>query len=956
MTAPTSPTKDQDRPDPVRQPSLITREVLEGYLNCKYKGHLKLKGEQGTKSDYEAMMSEWRIEHKRRACDKLALHYREGEILREVEVSVAVLRKGVPLILDPFVRDDTLSLRWDGLKRIEGPSRLGSFHYIPILFNEGEKIRREQRWLLELCGLIIGDIQEKQPAHGIVILGDRLTAAKIELKAGPRQARRYLEEIKKLVEVGSPPDFLLNDHCQICEYRERCHLQAVKEDNLSLLRGMGEKTIKKLKRRGITTITQLSSTYRPRKKYGKDRAHCPPHSFALQAMAVREKKVFILGAPELPNAQVTIFFDVEGDPERKFDYLIGVLIEKNGTEERYSLWADSPDQEEKIVEQFLEIVERYENPRLFSYGSYEAAFLRRMRQPSRKERIDRVLDRTTNALSVIYSNVYFPVYSNGLKEVGGRLGCRWTGDNASGLQSIVWRRSWEVNRDEGLKRMLEVYNMEDCVALRDVVRFINGITVGNKSENDAEGSSGTVLDYARVEEKGNEFSRREWCKANFSLPDFNYINMLSYFDYQREKVFIRTSPVLKRSRLRKRKKRRTRPHVEEQVMLRSESCPYCGGNDLREKHDGRLARLVMDLKVSRKGIRRRWIEVVSYRYLCLGCRRSFVPPDYFRVDRHSHSLKSWAMYEHVAHRASFLALQESIKDSFGMRVYAPTIHMFQFLLADYYKETLRLITKRIVTGKLIHADETEVYVKGLGKVYVWVFTSLEEVVYLYRPNREGDFLHDLLSGFEGVLVSDFYAAYDSLPCKQQKCLIHLIRDFNHDILGNPFDEDLKSLAADFGILLRKVVTTIDRHGLKCKHLGCHKKEVNLFFEAICNREYRSEVARGYQKRLEKYREKLFTFIDHDGVPWNNNNAEHAIKKFAHYREIADGVVSERCLRDYLALLSIHQTCAYRGISFLRFLLSQERDIDAFSGRGHKPGKVEPFDLYPEGFVPSNRKR
>ncbi|MGB0066692.1 MAG: hypothetical protein WBQ11_01495, partial [Isosphaeraceae bacterium] len=42
----------------------------------------------------------------------------------------------------------------------------------------------------------------------------------------------------------------------------------------------------------------------------------------------REKKVFILGAPELPNAQVRIFFDVEGDPERKFDYLIGVLIEK----------------------------------------------------------------------------------------------------------------------------------------------------------------------------------------------------------------------------------------------------------------------------------------------------------------------------------------------------------------------------------------------------------------------------------------------------------------------------------------------------------------------------------------------------------------------------------------------------------------------------------------------------
>ena len=53
--------------------------------------------------------------------------------------------------------------------------------------------------------------------------------------------------------------------------------------------------------------------------------------------------------------------------------------------------------------------------------------------------------------------------------------------------------------------------------------------------------------------------------------------------------------------------------------------------------------------------------------------------------------------------------------------------------------------------------------------------------YMYRTTREGDFLRELLKGFHGVLVSDFYAAYDSLECPQQKCLIHLIRDFNHDV-------------------------------------------------------------------------------------------------------------------------------------------------------------------------------
>ena len=60
--------------------------------------------------------------------------------------------------------------------------------------------------------------------------------------------------------------------------------------------------------------------------------------------------------------------------------------------------------------------------------------------------------------------------------------------------------------------------------------------------------------------------------------------------------------------------------------------------------------------------------------------------------------------------------------------------------------------------------------------------------------REGTVLESVLDGFKGVLVSDFYAAYDSAPCPQQKCLIHLMRDINEDLHKNPFDEELKDTA------------------------------------------------------------------------------------------------------------------------------------------------------------------
>jgi hypothetical protein len=145
---------------------------------------------------------------------------------------------------------------------------------------------------------------------------------------------------------------------------------------------------------------------------------------------------------------------------------------------------------------------------------------------------------------------------------------------------------------------------------------------------------------------------------------------------------------------------------------------------------------------------------------------------------------------------------------------------------------------------------------------------------------------------------------------------------NEDVFRNPFDEELKALAQAFAALLRKVVKTVDRHGLQREHLQSHRAEVDLFFTKTAGDEAQSDLARGYQKRVEKYREKLFTFLDYDGVPWNNNNAEHAVHCFARYRTFADGRFTEASIQDYLVLLSLYQSCEYQGVNFLHYLRSE----------------------------------
>jgi len=91
-------------------------------------------------------------------------------------------------------------------------------------------------------------------------------------------------------------------------------------------------------------------------------------------------------------------------------------------------------------------------------------------------------------------------------------------------------------------------------------------------------------------------------------------------------------------------------------------------------------------------------------------------------------------------------------------------------------------------------------------------------------------------------------------------------------------------------------------------------------------------------------DKLFTFINHDGVPWNNNNAEHAIEQFAYYREQTTGMLRDTGLGDYLVLLSKCQTCQYEGISFLQFHLSQERHVDTFCERQYRKRSSPTIEL------------
>src|SRR5262249_1251361 len=177
----------------------ITSDVLDGYRRCRFKGHLKRVGQRGPKCDFEAMLTELRAEVRRKAIEAIICRHPGDQVARNISVTTTNLKRGPRYILDGTIEDDCLALHFDGLRRVEGASKLGHFHYLPMLFQEGEKVQKEQRLLLAVYGLFLSEVQGRAPDDGVIWHGREGKATRVRLIRDRRKAERVLKELKQMV-------------------------------------------------------------------------------------------------------------------------------------------------------------------------------------------------------------------------------------------------------------------------------------------------------------------------------------------------------------------------------------------------------------------------------------------------------------------------------------------------------------------------------------------------------------------------------------------------------------------------------------------------------------------------------------------------------------------------------------------------------------------------------------
>ena len=495
----------------------ISDEIFKSYLRCQYKAHLKLCKKKGKKTDFEKFNDEIRKAHEIEVTQQFINEYSPVDILQSPLLEISDLKKDKKVIITPHLEIDNISTSFFALEKFPENPNLESFTYLPIVLSENKKITKEFRLFLTFKAVCLKELLGNTPHIGKIICRGSKRRRIIKLKPYYREVKKVIQAIQNLNINKIAPKLMLNKYCELCEFQSLCHKKAITEDDLSLLSGMRPKEILRQNNRGIFTIKQYSYTFRARKKRKRVKEKKTPHISSLKALSIREKKIYINEKPQLPDANVRIYLDIEGDPDQDLQYLIGALIVKNNSAKLYSFWADTQEDEKIIFNQLFSVIAQHENYYIFHYGNYEKKCIKKIGKRFNEFNISSVIDHLVDVFSIIHSNIYMPTYSNKLKDIAKHLGFQWTENNASGLQSILWRRKWEVTKDTSFKQRLLTYNHEDCQALKKVTEFVYQIIHNLKKDN----LDGFGIEYAQNMKLAKDYNFQ---KQTFVFPDLEHIN------------------------------------------------------------------------------------------------------------------------------------------------------------------------------------------------------------------------------------------------------------------------------------------------------------------------------------------------------------------------------------------------------------------------------------------------
>ena len=311
------------------------------------------------------------------------------------------------------------------------------------------------------------------------------------------------------------------------------------------------------------------------------------------------------------------------------------------------------------------------------------------------------------------------------------------------------------------------------------------------------------------------------------------------------------------------------------------------------------------------------IEDVFVARMCAICRQRCLPQEPLQglaVGRQPFGINLMSLIVTLREegRLPIRSIQQYLQTVHQLKVSVGAIVETIHTVARLARPEVAGMVERIRGSPVVNADETGWRQDGVNG-YVWTFSTPTERYFLRRGRGKGVVDEALGDSFDGVLVSDFYAAYNHYPGLKQRCWVHLLRDIDELTALYPDDTGLARWAGAVQQLYvrAKAYVAADGRLASRRQLALEKKLL-----ALCHPFSNDQAAPQAKlcRRIERFIKELFVFVSHPDVPSENNAAERSLRHLVISRKISGGTRFEQGTDSKMTLASLFGAWGAKGLN------------------------------------------
>jgi transposase len=357
---------------------------------------------------------------------------------------------------------------------------------------------------------------------------------------------------------------------------------------------------------------------------------------------------------------------------------------------------------------------------------------------------------------------------------------------------------------------------------------------------------------------------------------------------------------------------RVRPeNIDETIVVFPELCPKGHGELPFPSASKWHSHVQIDLPEPGKPVVTEFLVGSSY---CAACGKYHSAGGRVAGSLYGPRLHALVCYWKYSLGLTLLKIQKLLREQYNLELSTGQLSEIITRTAKKFADGYEDLKTSLHDQSHLHVDETGWRLDGRN-AWLWSFSNQDVSVYVIDPSRGQGVVEEILGEvFGGVLCSDFYGAYHKINADKQKCWSHILRDLHNLNKKEPDNIELQYFAS-------RLQNFFDRgKDLRAKKAAGEDvtkqlKRLKGDTERFACRKFRHPELQTLAKRLVKYRREMYTFIEKNLEP-TNNNAEREIRPAVLMRKTSYGNRSDQGRKNQAILMSMIRTADKRSQNFV----------------------------------------